>query len=110
VTTENKNPVGRLVQGQVITADYLNQHAQAINANTRAVSAPRQRQRTLAGTGQDLGNSGTVDFEFTETSRTTSPRTLTDSNGETVVIDVIDSVSFENSAGFVMTLIFNNPA
>lgn len=110
MTTENKTPLRGIQKGQAITADFLNTQIRAINANTKAVRAPRMLTRTQAGAGQDFQDPGTIDLEFTETSRTTSVRTLTDSNGETVNIDVIDSVTFENSGGFIMTLNFNNPA
>lgn len=109
MTTENKRSIKRIAKGHVVTAEHLNSMTMGINANTRAIQAPRTRQRNLSGTGQDLGNSGTVDLNFTETVRATSVRTLTDTNGDTVSIDVIDSITFENASGFELVLNFNNP-
>lgn len=110
MTTENKRTVPRIARQAVITASHLNHMAMGINANTKAIQAPRTKQRSISGTGQDLPNSGTIDFTFNEISRTTSTRTLTDTNGDTVTVDVIDSITFENDAEFQLILNFDNPA
>ncbi len=49
------------------------------------------------------------DLNFTETGRTTSMRSVTDSAGDTFTIAVVDNITLQNAAGAVMTITLNNP-
>jgi len=102
----NTRVIRPIRKGELITAQYLTRISAAINANTRFLSGPKQ-QNALDETEDANTNSG--DFNFTETNRTSSAVTVTDSNGDTHSIEQIDSVTLTNSSGQTLTLTFNNP-
>lgn len=88
--------------GDVITADLLNAITTAVQANQGAIKSPTQKDIAT-------GSSGGGNLDFTETSRTQTTVTVTDSGGATHDIEQIDQVVLENSSGDVMTLNFTNP-
>lgn len=103
---KNQVQIRKIRRGQPITARYLNDMGAAINRNTIAISGPRNRNReSLAGAG---GGTGLTDLLFTETSRSETTVTVTDSNGDTHNVNQIDTVELTNSAGDVLTLVFDN--
>jgi hypothetical protein len=91
--------------GDAITAEYLNAITRILNENSRAVHAPRQAK---AGAGADAAT-GLQNLNFTETSRIATTTPFTDDNGDVVNINVMDTVTFTNELGEIMTLNFNNP-
>lgn len=82
-------------RGEAITADFLQRQAARVDANTGALSAPRDvsaEEDTTAG------------VTYTEVSRTSS---TVDVSG--VEIERIDSVTFEHeTTGERLTLVFDN--
>lgn len=104
---KNQTVLRRIRKGDAITARYLNGITTAVNRNTKAISGPRNLSRASASGGSD--GAGVTDLSFTETSRTETTVQVTDSNGDTHDVNQIDQVELVNSAGDVMTLIFNNP-
>jgi hypothetical protein len=90
--------------GDAITAEYLNAITRIINENSRAVHAPRQAK---SGAGADAAG-GLLNLDFTETSRTETTTPFTDDNGDVVNIDVVDTVTFTNETGEILTLVFDN--
>lgn len=103
-TRRNSQVLQNIRIGDRITAEYLNAITAALNANTRALHGPR------AVTSTGTGGAGTaLNLDFTESSRTQTTVELTDSNGDTVDVDQIDTVTFTNLTGEIMVLTFNNP-
>ena len=103
---KNPNKVQSTRKGDRITARYLNSMASAINRNTAAISGPRNVTRASAQTG---GGAAFSDYTFNEVSRAESTVTVTDSNGDTHSVNQIDQIELSNSAGEVLTLVFDNP-
>ena len=108
--TQSKNvkTVSEIKAGEVITARHLNSMSTAINGNTQALAGPKQ-QSALEQSESGGASAGVIDFDFIETSRTSSTVTVTDSNGDTHQIEQIDQVIFRNGAGDQLTLTFTNP-
>jgi hypothetical protein len=102
----NSRKIAGIKRGQVITGHHMTEMSLAINANTRFLTGPKQ-QKALEDT--ENANAGSGDLFFTETSRTSTSVTITDSNGDTSSVEQIDRVDFRNSSGETLTLIFNNP-
>ena len=100
--------IQRIRSGEPITARYLSSLADAINQNTKAISAPKQRfpQDALdpSENPASVPPTGLVDLTFTSTSITNETVTITDSNGDTHDIERITQVTFDNSAGDTLTL------
>ena len=104
------NIINRIKVGDVITARLLNDITYAINANTKAISAPKevlQKGEVL----QSSESSGTIGNEvFDSTSGTETTVTATDSNGDTVDIERIDTIVFtEQTSGRTITLNITYP-
>ena len=106
-STRNAELIPAIETGEPITGRWLSGVATAINRNTRAVSAPRQTLDNDDYNQSDDG-AGLTDLDFTETARTVTTTTITTSDGATFDIDVIDSITLQNSSGDVMTLTFTN--
>ena len=106
--TQSKNVerVEPIDRGEVITAHYLNNMGMAINRNSQSLSGPKQQS---ALEESETGSAAILDLNFTETTRASSTVQITDSNGDTHSIEQIDSVTFTNANGDVLTLSFNNP-
>ena len=92
-------------KGDIVTAKKLSGYAKAINRNTKAIAAPRQKD---ISTGETGSGGGLTDLTFTEDSRTETTVTITDSSGNTHDINQIDQVVLSNSSGDVLTLNFTN--
>lgn len=96
--------------GDVITAEMLNRMTKAINANTRAVSGPRQKTNldAAAAPGVNTGGGGSIGneaFAAGPSDITSTTVTLTDDNGDTVDIERVDEIVFtESTSGRTMTL------
>lgn len=103
--TRNIVNVPVIKAGELIKARYLSSMAGAINRNSKALSGPRQ-QNALEESNQ---GAPLVDLNFSETSRASTAKTVTDSNGDTFSITQIDQVTLTNASGDTMTLTFNNP-
>jgi len=104
--THNTVTIQDTQPGQIIAAKKLTNMARAINANTRYLTGPRQQGALDESEGS---SAGVLNLEFTETSRAATSKTITDTNGDTHVIEQIDQVTLVNVNGEVMTLNFNNP-
>ena len=90
--------------GDVITADWLNKVAAAINKNSSAIKAPTQKDIDLgsSGGGDSIGDET---FSASSGNITTSTVTITDSSGNTHDIDRITQIVFtEDATGRSMTL------
>jgi hypothetical protein len=87
--------------GDRITARLLNGITDAINKNTNSIAAPRTKKNNNS---TEVEAAGLTDLTFNSTSVTESTQTATDSNGDTVDIERVDSIVFENSSGNVLTL------
>lgn len=106
---KNQNTLVQIRRGEIITAQYLNRLVTAVNRNTVAISGPRAiRRDNIDNSSNDEGGSFS-DLTFTESSRSETTVTITDSNGDDVEVNQIDQVELINSNGEVLTLIFNNP-
>ena len=101
----------RINVGDTITASLLNKITSAINANTRAVKTPRQIDEsddTFSSGGSSGGSIG--DEIFDSVSGTETTVTATDSNGDTVDIERVDIIEFqEQASGRTMTLNITYP-
>jgi hypothetical protein len=87
--------------GDRITSKLFNAITDAINKNTNSIAAPRNFTKNNS---TEVEASGLTDLTFNSTSVTESTQTATDSNGDTVDIERVDSIVFENSSGNVLTL------
>lgn len=100
MTRKNTNVLQGIKVGDTITADFLNRITQAINHNTKAVSAPTQKTET--------GNeNGTTDSYWSAGASDITDETveITDSNGDTHDIERITEIVFTNDeTGETMTL------
>lgn len=91
--------IRKIKKGQAITANYLNDIANAVNQNSKGVSGPKQRKQS-----DEVGEDTDLDLTFDSTSITNETVTITDSNGDTHDIERITQITFENSTGDVLTL------
>jgi len=95
--------------GDVITADLLNKIATTVNANTRALRSPR----SIAIPDDELTNdpsTGVGNEVFDSTSGTETTVVHTDSAGDTVSIDRVDTIVLtEQTSGRTMTLNITYP-
>ena len=94
--------------GDVITAEWLTKITRVINANTRAINSPSQKDLP-AGTGDtDSGESAGVSDEYFEAGSsdiTSTTVTITDDGGNDHDIERIDTIVFtETTTGRTMTL------
>lgn len=91
----NKNTriIGRIKPGQPIKADPIQTMAQAINDSAAGITAPGHNQRR----------------ELREYQRTSTTVTVTDSGGDTIDIEQIDTITFRDSQGASWVFFFNNP-
>ena len=105
-STRQARLVRNINRGDPITAQYLNAITGVVNANTRYLHGPRKVPRIDAGT--TVGDSSALDLAFTETGRTETATILTDSNGDTSSVNVVDSMTLTNSFGGILTLTFDN--
>lgn len=95
----NTDILRRIQVGDVITAKLLNEITDAINRNTAAVAAPRDRDESRSA------NQTT----YTETERTTSSVQIFDQNEENyATIERIESITLQSDAGDILTLNFEN--
>ena len=90
--------------GDPITADYLNAITELLNSPVRAVAGARSPS-TFGSS--DSGTS--LDLNFIESSRVETETTFTDDNGDDVIVNVFDEVTFVNSTGDILKLTFDNP-
>lgn len=83
--------------GERVTARMLNEMTEAINGNTAAIAAPRDRSESSS------------EIEYNETERETSEVQVFDQNEENyATIERIDSITLQNDAGDTLTLNFEN--
>ncbi len=96
--------------GDVITAEMLNRMTKAINANTRAVSGPKQKTNLDAAAQPGVGTSGGAaigDEVFTAgpADITSTTVNITDDAGDIVPVERVDNIVFtETTSGRTMTL------
>jgi hypothetical protein len=95
--------IRRIRIGDPITAEYLNAITRVLNQNNRAIHGPKQ-----VAAGGDAAAAGLLNLNFTETSRTETTTPFTDDAGDVVNIDVVDTVTFTNETGEILTLVFDN--
>lgn len=93
MTTKNTRIIGRIKPGQSIKADHLNSMADSINALAEGIAAPGRNKR----------------IELREFNRTSTTITVTDSGGDTIDIEQIDTITFRDSQGVSWVFFFNNP-
>lgn len=105
--SKNVERVKPIERGKVITARYLNHVGEAVNRNTQSLSGPKQQQALQES--ESNAAAGVINLDFSEVSRASTAVQITDSNGDTHSIEQIDSVTFQNTTGDVLTLTFNNP-
>jgi len=91
--------------GQKITAEFLTRVSNAINANTRAINAPKQRTN-LDDVIKGGGGGGSLGSEvFTSSSITEETVVSTDSNGDTANLERTTQIIFdEDTTGRQITL------
>lgn len=96
----NNNVLNRVNVGDTITASLFNDITTAINSNTQAIAAPRQKDSS-----EELTATASVEDEVFSCTVTESTQTATDSGGDTVDIERVDTVScVETTTGRTMTL------
>jgi hypothetical protein len=92
-----------IAPGTEITAKYLTKTTRAVNEMTRAIRSPREvlqpSEELQTPAGEDLGN------EIFACTVTESTITATDSDGDTIDIERVDTVTCtESTSGRTMTL------
>jgi len=107
--SRNYKHIASIRRGEVITARYLGSVAAAINANSKALSGPRQQYALEESETGASGGVQLVNLDFSETSRTSTTASIVDDNGDTIQIEQIDEVTLENSDGNTLILRFTNP-
>jgi len=105
----NSEVLKGIAPGQVITAEWLNKVMRAVNRNTGAYRQPRTNKTAENALVGAVSSGGLTDLTFTETQRTETTSTITDTNGDTHDVSVIDQVVMSNANGDVLTLNFTNP-
>lgn len=92
---------GSIKPGEPITAQNLNAIADQVNLSQGGAQRPTQaKEGVLSGVTKVYG----------ELSRTSITHTLTDSNSDTVDVEVITSITFQGSEGERLVFYFNNPS
>lgn len=88
---------------EIITADRLNRYGRGINQNAIAIKAPSetlQANEDITGAESEI-----ISDEVFACTVTESTQTVTDSNGDTLDLERVDSVSCtETTTGRTMTL------
>ena len=107
ITNDKKLPFWK--GGDVISHQRLNDIVGTLNSHARSVNKPIE----IIPDGEDQADTPVDDSEsvqtiYTETARSETTITVTDSAGNTHSINQIDSVTFEDQSGNVMVLQFNN--
>lgn len=93
-------------KGDPLSATRFNRMARTINDNVETLSGPKQK----GGLEQnDEPEGGSITTTWSETSRTETTKSFTDTNGDTIQIAVIDQVTFEDADGRIQIFNFNNP-
>jgi hypothetical protein len=97
--------------GDGITAQYLTKTTRAVNEMSRAIRAPREVLQPLEElTGNQSSEGETVGDETFACTVTESTQTVTDSNGDTIDIERVDTVTCtESTSGRTMTLNITYP-
>ncbi len=92
--------------GDPLTADMLTRIVRAVNQNTDAVAAPRQKDSS-----NELNETASIGDEvFSSTDGTETTVELTDSNSDTHDIERVDSIEFtEDTSGRKMTFNITYP-
>lgn len=100
----------KIRQGQIITADYLNQMATGINSLLdRPVIPPVQRNKPPPPELQNVDSEAESLSAYIESSRSTSTVQVFDQNEENYAeVERIDSVSLLNGYGQEIRLVFKN--
>lgn len=105
--TKQSRFLRRWKKNDSLTAKRLDGMVRQINETSRILSGPRQRDDD-DGVAND--ETEELNLTFSEVSRTETTKNITDSNGDTFQVTVIDTVTMQNEDGKVMTLTFDNPA
>ena len=96
-------------RGQIITAKKMTRISRAINANTSAIQTPREVLQPNDITEETEGG-GVGNETFNSTSGTETTVTATDSAGDTLDVERVDTVVFtESTSGRTMTLNLTYP-
>jgi hypothetical protein len=97
-------------KGQSITAAYLNNTTRVVNAGNRAIRAPIEVLQSDEEIRSGGGGSSIGDEIFNSTSVTESTQTATDSGGDTVPLERVDTIVFtEQTTGRTVTMNITYP-
>jgi hypothetical protein len=96
----NEETIKEWSEGDPLTHQRLNNIVRPLNRAIKAFSAPKQINSTEPSAAPVAGKNEAFDCTVTE-----STQTVTDSNGDTIDLERVDSVTCtESSTGRVMTL------